>query len=151
MSPDTLKYIMIHEIAHQWFYGVVSNDPYHNGWLDEGLADFATGLYLFSSNGGEIPYELMNQQIEMRDPIPVNLPIDEYGDNIGSYIYGKSSTMLWNLFKEKDGIGEAEEFLKSYYDYYKYKEVDSEEFVRFAKYYFDLEDDSVFEEWLLLK
>ena len=59
--------------------------------------------------------------------------------------------MLWNLFEARGGIERAEKFLKSYYEYYQYKEVDSEEFVRFAKYHFDLEDDSVFEDWLLLE
>ncbi|MBD3109901.1 M1 family metallopeptidase [Bacillus sp. AGMB 02131] len=150
-SPDFLKSMVVHEIAHQWFYGLISNDPYHNGWLDEGMADFAKMLYRHSSTDSDIPYESMNNLIEMLEPLPVNLPLDQYGENMSSYIYGKSTTMLWNIFKEKGGIEEAENFLKSYYEYYQYKEVDSEEFVRFVKYYFDLEDDSVFEDWLLLE
>lgn len=35
-----------------------------------------------------------------------------------------------------------------YYDVYRYKEVNTEEFVRFAKRYFKLEDNSEFEDWL---
>lgn len=34
------------------------------------------------------------------------------------------------------------------YQFYKYKEIDYTEFRRFAKYYFDLKDDSLFEGWL---
>lgn len=151
VSPDSLKSMVIHEIAHQWFYGVISNDPYHNGWLDEGMATFAASLYHHSSTGEEINYKLRNQITEMSEPMPVNLPISQYGDNMSSYIYGRASTMLWNLFEARGGIERAEKFLKSYYEYYQYKEVDSEEFVRFAKYHFDLEDDSVFEDWLLLE
>ncbi|GAB3056131.1 M1 family metallopeptidase [Virgibacillus ainsalahensis] len=151
VNPDALKSMVIHEIAHQWFYGVISNDPYHNAWLDEGLASFSASLYHFSTSDEKIPYESMNEQLEKLEPIPVNLPLDKYDKHMSSYVYGKSGTMLWNLFKQKGGIEEAEKFVKTYYDYYKYKEVDSEEFVRFTKHYFNLEDDSFFKEWLLLE
>ena len=34
-----------HEIAHQWFYGVVGNDQVTEPWLDEGMCRFAEYLY----------------------------------------------------------------------------------------------------------
>ncbi len=34
-----------HEIAHQWFYGIVGNDQIRYPWLDEGLCRFAEMLY----------------------------------------------------------------------------------------------------------
>jgi hypothetical protein len=34
-----------HEIAHQWFYGIVGDDEYNSPWLDEGFTDYATDLY----------------------------------------------------------------------------------------------------------
>jgi Peptidase family M1 domain len=30
-----------HELAHQWFYGLVGNDQYHEPWLDESFASWA--------------------------------------------------------------------------------------------------------------
>lgn len=38
-----------HETAHQWFYGVVGNDQIENAWMDEGLVEFLTYLYLDES------------------------------------------------------------------------------------------------------
>ena len=35
---------MAHELAHQWFYGVVGNDQYHEPWLDESFATWAMRL-----------------------------------------------------------------------------------------------------------
>lgn len=32
---------LVHEVAHQWFYGLVGNDQYRDPWLDEGLAKYA--------------------------------------------------------------------------------------------------------------
>lgn len=37
---------IVHETAHQWFYGVVGNDQIANAWQDEGLVEFLTYLYL---------------------------------------------------------------------------------------------------------
>ena len=35
-----------HETAHQWFYGIVGNDQIANAWMDEGLSEFVTYLYM---------------------------------------------------------------------------------------------------------
>ena len=37
--------VIIHEIAHQWWYSVVGNNAYKNGWLDEGLTEYTTALF----------------------------------------------------------------------------------------------------------
>ncbi len=39
------KNVIIHEIAHQWWYGLVGNNEYVNSWLDEGLTEFSTNLF----------------------------------------------------------------------------------------------------------
>lgn len=149
LSPTLLKSTVVHEIAHQWFYGVISNDPYHEAWLDEGFAEFATGLYFYSKSNEDVPYSDLYEMIKRLKPLPVNLSLEQYDQsNQSSYIYGKSNAMLWKLFEERGGIKEAEKFLKTYYDNYKFKEIDSEEFIRFTKYYFKLEDNSVFKDWL---
>jgi hypothetical protein len=36
---------LAHELAHQWWYGVVGDDEYTSPWLDEAFADYATDLY----------------------------------------------------------------------------------------------------------
>ncbi|MGG0848334.1 M1 family metallopeptidase [Peribacillus simplex] len=146
-SPEHLKRIVVHEIAHQWFYGVISNDPYHDAWLDEGITDLATLLF-YANQGNDISFD---EELFKELTLPVNLPLDKYSSNDQSnYIYGKSSTMLWKVFQENGGELKAEDFLKNYYDHYQYKEVDTQEFVRFSKYYLNLKDDVYFKDWILL-
>lgn len=41
---------IVHEIAHQWIYGLVGNDQYRDAWMDEGLAEFVT-LMFFDEHG----------------------------------------------------------------------------------------------------
>jgi hypothetical protein len=36
---------LAHELAHQWWYGIVGDDEYNSPWLDESFADYATDLY----------------------------------------------------------------------------------------------------------
>lgn len=40
---------LTHELAHQWWYGIVGDDEYNNPWLDEAFADYSTDLALGSS------------------------------------------------------------------------------------------------------
>ncbi|CAM5223556.1 hypothetical protein UACE39S_02411 [Ureibacillus acetophenoni] len=58
---------------------------------------------------------------------------------------------ITNEAGEECGLKEAERFLKTYYDEYQFKEVNSQEFIKFTKYYFNIKDDSVFEEWLQIE
>ena len=67
-----------------------------------------------------------------------------------NYIYGQSSIKLWNVFDENGGKKTVERFFKKYYETYRYKEVDTKEFVAFLKHYLDLKDDQLFEDWLEL-
>jgi hypothetical protein len=36
---------LAHELAHQWWYGIVGDDEYNGPWLDEAFADYSTDLY----------------------------------------------------------------------------------------------------------
>lgn len=48
------NYVIIHEIAHQWWYGLVGNDEYSEAWLDEGLSEYCTTLFFkLNPNYGE--------------------------------------------------------------------------------------------------
>ncbi len=44
-GPATFGATTSHEIAHQWFYGLVGNDQGRDPWLDEGLASWGEGRY----------------------------------------------------------------------------------------------------------
>ena len=42
---------LVHELAHQWWGGVISWNSYQDQWLTEGLAEFSTLLYLENTMG----------------------------------------------------------------------------------------------------
>jgi len=51
--PNDLIYdiILSHEMAHQWFYAAVGNDPTAEPWLDESLATFLSNIHLETYRG----------------------------------------------------------------------------------------------------
>lgn len=44
---DQLQYqgVIVHEIAHQWWYGLVGNNQIRTPWIDEGLAEYCTAVF----------------------------------------------------------------------------------------------------------
>lgn len=79
LDLEALKRVVVHEIAHQWFYGIISNDPYHEPWLDEGLTDFAT--FLFFSEHDNLDFDFKEGVKFYEDQgltKPVNLSINDY-------------------------------------------------------------------------
>ncbi len=43
---ETLDTLIAHELAHQWFYGLVGNNQGANPWLDEAVAQYVTATVL---------------------------------------------------------------------------------------------------------
>jgi hypothetical protein len=41
-ATSRIPFVLSHEVAHQWFYGVVGNDQTTNPFLDEAMAEFLT-------------------------------------------------------------------------------------------------------------
>jgi hypothetical protein len=50
-GSSNLRYLVTHEIAHQWFYGLVGNDQAREPFADEAAADFVARSVLGSRRG----------------------------------------------------------------------------------------------------
>ncbi|WP_442593753.1 M1 family metallopeptidase [Neobacillus sp. D3-1R] len=147
------EHTTVHEIAHQWFYGIVSNSPFQNTWIDEGFTDFATHLYFLEQKGrsekevfgfaiDRIKEDEINKKIK-----PAHLPVNEYiTGGFSSANYKVPTLKLWDL-SEHD-TKKALAFLKTYVNIYAYQEVDAQEWFRFIQTYFHIEDPSILTEWI---
>ncbi len=62
-SETWLEYVIVHETAHQWWYGLVGNDQIDEAWLDEALAEYSTILYYGHRYGEEKEKEIYNSVI----------------------------------------------------------------------------------------
>ncbi len=50
-NADDYKNVIVHETAHQWWYGMVGNDEFLYPWLDESLTEFCTLLFYDNNEG----------------------------------------------------------------------------------------------------
>lgn len=53
VAEEALEEVVVHEIAHQWWYGVVGNNETKEAWLDEGLTQYSVALYIEEAYGNE--------------------------------------------------------------------------------------------------
>lgn len=122
---------IVHEMGHQWFYGIVGNDQCNDPWLDESIVTYLTAKY-FRDNGREEIFKLqvLNNEFGLGQYKSVFSPVTAF-DSWNSYlntIYKRGSVVIYKLNKDI-GDDKFEQLLKNIYTEYKYKNIGTEEFL----------------------
>ncbi len=78
-NVDDYKNVIIHETAHQWWYGVVGNNEHEHPWLDEGLTEYSTLLF-YDNNSG---YNLTHAEMLKANKENYTLFMSVYSDVLG--------------------------------------------------------------------
>lgn len=79
-NQDDYLNVIVHETAHQWWYGIVGNDEFNYPWLDEALTEFSTVLFY---DHNEV-YNFNHQQMINISKENYSLFISVYEDVLGS-------------------------------------------------------------------
>ncbi|WP_202867256.1 M1 family metallopeptidase [Kribbella pittospori] len=82
---------VVHEVAHQWWYGIVGNNEYADPWLDEAFATYATDLHTGDQQAGCWPGSL---------PVAISSSMGYWGahqSSYATYVYTYGSCMLHEL------------------------------------------------------
>ncbi|MDP3276515.1 MAG: M1 family metallopeptidase [Deltaproteobacteria bacterium] len=106
----TTEYVTVHELAHQWFYGVIASDEHQHPFLDEGLTEYATGvvmqeLYgpLSLGNLGEVGLGFWAMQSAFAAISPDRGPLERSADSFGSFdayaatVYRRTASLLHTI------------------------------------------------------
>lgn len=148
---DALDSVLVHEIAHQWFYYIVGNDPFEEAWLDESITEFASSLFLADYYGDEA-YGFSSAEEAanaFRQEKYANLPLDEFEDpQYVSTVYGQAPLVLRDFFAERGGQDEALEFLSAYYTEFQFDYVSTGKFKQFFEVYFEGDQSGFLDSWL---
>ena len=122
--------VIVHEIAHQWWYGVVGNNEYQYGWLDEGLTEYSTLLFYeenpsYNVDTKELIKSTTNSYvtfIEVYDKVfgeadsTMNRKLNEF-NNESEYVYIAyvKGMLLFDNLKELLGKDKFLKCLQAYY------------------------------------
>ncbi len=101
-SEETLEYAVVHETAHQWWYGLVGSDSSTHPWQDEALCEYSLLSYVQSRYGRAAREELRQSRVEISMRVTVagqatpGAPLDcfETGTDYMVLVYGRAASML---------------------------------------------------------
>jgi hypothetical protein len=63
VAGGNLRYLVAHETAHQWFYGIVGSDQVREPFTDEAVADFAARSVLGLRRASRCPSDRLDRSI----------------------------------------------------------------------------------------
>jgi hypothetical protein len=126
---SNLTIIAAHEVAHQWFYGLVGNDQAMEPWLDEALSTFSE-VYFYEQAYPELVDWYWENRIYFHNPEGwVDSTIYEaegyYPYRYAVYLRG---AMFLNDLRSIMGQGDFLIFLRDYLDKYRARQVSGDDF-----------------------
>ena len=150
-SKHLLEMVIMHEVGHNWFYGIVgSNERYHT-WMDEGLNDYSNIRYwqdkykdanerfvVFApiqdklGIGKNLKYSwtsYLQYSTSAKNPSvqPLNLKADEYTRSNYGLNYSKTGVFT-RFLHHYLGEDKMDEVMQKYYQKWKYKHPYPEDF-----------------------
>jgi hypothetical protein len=135
-DEEELMKVIVHEIAHQWWYGVVGNNEITEAWLDESLSEFSTALFFENNSKYQIEYKDFVQNAISSyalyvDVISIvrgdvntkmNLKVNEYqNDYEYSYMIYVKGVIMFDSLKQAVGEKKLVQGFKKYYENNKFK------------------------------
>jgi len=146
---NTLEKVIVHETAHQWWYGLVGNDQIDEAWLDESLATYSEVIYTSEIYGKDAGEDYLNENIKLGYEYMVeylggdevaNKPLSEFNgwDDYSLLVYIRGA-MFIDKIKEDYGEETLYEILRTYYNKYKYQIASTKDFIKVCE---DITKDS---------
>ena len=95
---NVTEFVTAHEVAHQWWYGLVGNDQANEPWLDEAITQYSAVIYFEQMYGADERQTLVdlyfnypyNQLVAMGDNRPVAGAVSDFSEfEYNNVVYGK--------------------------------------------------------------
>ncbi|MEK5161429.1 M1 family metallopeptidase [Paenibacillus sp. FSL R5-0527] len=126
---DELERTVIHEIAHQFFYGMIASNEFEEAWLDEGFASYAEDKLMEQEFG--ITPALPIQAALISSPAPLTLNAWKYGSSDGytKNVYYRGKLILLDIERQV-GSKTMKRILTVYAHKYRFKHPTTADFQR---------------------
>ncbi|MBE7075615.1 MAG: M1 family metallopeptidase [Clostridiales bacterium] len=158
-----MDYVIVHEIAHQWWYSVVGNNQYDEAWLDESVTEFSTMMFYAKNEGYGVDYQtLINNAkenyvrfVEIFSDIKgdvdqsMNRSLDEFKTEpeYVNCVYVKG-VLLYDSLRDVLGEKKLLKCLKSYFEQYSYKNAKTEDLIHVFSKTSKINLQAYFDSWL---
>ena len=155
--------VIVHEIAHQWWYGLVGNNEFEYGWLDEGLTEYSTLLFYEQNPEYNIDCKQLIKNttnsfatfVEVYDKVfgsadtTMNRALDEY-NNESEYVYIAyvKGMLLFDSVREIIGHDKFISALQEYFSSNKFKIATPEKLITAFEKSSGDKLSSLFESWI---
>jgi aminopeptidase N len=139
-------YLVVHEIAHEWWGNAVAVGDMADAWINEGFATYSE--YLFAEEKFGYPEYVKIAASNQGSILNIWPIVGERDINsntfLGGDIYNKGAAMLNNLRCIFNNDSLFREMIRDFYQEYKYKIITSDDFVNHVKKYAGMNLDSFF-------
>lgn len=150
----TIKYTMVHEMAHQWFGNSVTEQDWPHLWLSEGIATWLTNRYLEQESGYESYREkLITQRERVIEYSRSGLApvVDHHAENITDLlnpnVYDKGAWIL-HMLRRKIGEENLVSALTEFYDRYRLGHACTDDFMKVIEDVSGADMEQFFDDWL---
>ncbi|HEU4557469.1 MAG TPA: M1 family metallopeptidase, partial [Longimicrobium sp.] len=143
MNGSASEGLIVHEATHEWLHGILGNNEWKEGWLDEGFTSFMTNWYFEEKNRREgndttdVWRTSMQtlERFERADSLqPIALPSAEYRDpRVYNLVTYTKTAAVFRMLREHLGTATFERVLREYARRYQFKHVTGEDFRRTAE------------------
>ena len=145
----TYEEILIHEVIHQWFMGIVGSNSGTEAWLDEGVTQYVSDSIFMDYNNASLGYSDSHYDTAIYDYYAEDglLPISrrnvdfEFDDYVMAVYYITSQTL--DCIHDYMGDELFYEFLHEYVQEYAFKNATGEDFFNLLLQYDDLDDEDL--------
>jgi len=127
MSSLELERVIVHEIGHQYWYGMVATNEFEEAWLDEGFTSYAEDKVMEADYGvrPNVPVEAsyITSPAALKQNAWLYHSHSEYADNV--YIRAK---LVLRAIESKVGKTTMNRILETYFNRWKFKHPTTRDF-----------------------
>lgn len=156
-NRNFFEFATVHEVSHQWWYGVVGDDQVNYPWVDESLAQYSSYIYYDDIRGQTAAASVLsdyfqsvyNRAKSSGHDASVNQPVSAFNeDDYGSIVYGKGP-LFYDSIRKKMGDDKFFQFLKDYYRNFMYKIAFPDDILNTAQSTCGCNLQNEYNEWIL--
>lgn len=152
MNATSSEGLIVHEVTHQYLHGMLANNEWREGFMDEGFTSFMTNWYMEQKGQADVWTRTMEGVARMEregKTQPVATPGAEFRDmrTYNAMTYNKGS-VFFRMLRDMLGQDTFRRVLRTYYDRYKLKHVTEDDFRAVAEEVSGRELGWFFRQWL---